>query len=155
MRRVDCYHDPAAPPATVLVTGSTACALDDAGRVLLQRREDNGLWALPGGAMDLGETFSNRVIREVKEETGFDVVIDRIVGVYSDPGHVYAYPDGEVRQILNICCAVTITGGALAVSAESTAVEFVAVEDLDALEIQPSHRMRIRDYLTGGPPVIL
>ena len=89
----------------------------------LQRRTDSGNWALPGGAMDIGETFAESAMREVKEETGFDVRIERIVGIYSDPGHVFAYDDGEVRQEFSICLACAITGGSLHVSSESTAVE--------------------------------
>lgn len=100
MPRTDYYRDPAAPNANSLVVGSSAVVADDGGRILLQRRSDSGNWALPGGAMDIGETFAQSAIREVKEETGFDVRIDRIVGIYSDPDHVFAYDDGEVRQEL-------------------------------------------------------
>ncbi len=57
-----------------------------AGLVLLQRRSDSGNGALPGGTMDIGETLAQSAIREVKEETGFDVQIERIVAIYSDPG---------------------------------------------------------------------
>src|SRR5713226_638946 len=106
-KRVDYYHDPAAPRANSLVVGSSAIVVDEAGRILLQRRSDSGNWALPGGTMDIGETFAQSVVREVKEETGFAVRIERIVGIYSDPGHVFAYSDGEIRQEFNICLACT------------------------------------------------
>jgi ADP-ribose pyrophosphatase YjhB (NUDIX family) len=98
MGRVDYYHDPDAPRANSLVVGSSAIVVDHRNQILLQRRTDSGNWALPGGAMDIGETLAESVIREVKEETGFDVRIERIVGIYSDPGHVFAYDDGGVRQ---------------------------------------------------------
>jgi len=153
-RRVDYYHDPAAPAANSLVVGSSAVVVDDEGRILLQRRSDSGNWALPGGAMDIGETFAQSVVREVKEETGFDVRIDRIVGIYSDPGHVFAYHDGEVRQEFNICLACTIVGGKLSVSSESTDVRFFALEDLAILTMHESIRKRIEDYLRSGPPVL-
>src|SRR5258708_9659359 len=113
MARVDYYYDPEAPQANSLVVGSSAAVVDDEGRILLQRRSDSGNWALPGGAMDIGETFAQSAIREVKEETGFDVRIDRIIGIYSDPAHVFAYDDGEVRQEFSICLAGTIAGGTL------------------------------------------
>ena len=152
MTRVDYYHDPEAPEANSLVVGSSAVVVDDENRILLQRRSDSGNWALPGGTMDIGETFTESAIREVKEETGFDVRIDRIIGIYSDPGHVFAYSDGEVRQEFNICLAATIVGGGLAVSKESTDVRFAAFDEVGELTMHPSIRKRIEDYLAGGEP---
>jgi ADP-ribose pyrophosphatase YjhB (NUDIX family) len=151
-KRVDYYHDPAAPAANSLVVGGSAVVVNDEGRILLQRRSDSGSWALPGGAMDIGETFAQSVIREVKEETGFDVRIERIIGIYSDPGHVFAYDDGEVRQEFNICLTCTIVGGELAVSSESTDVRFVALDEMADLTMHPSIRKRIDDYFQGGVP---
>lgn len=153
-KRVDYYHDPEAPAANSLVVGSSAVVVDDGGRILLQRRSDSGNWALPGGAMDIGETFADSAIREVKEETGFDVRIERIVGIYSDPGHVFAYNDGEVRQEFNICLAATIIGGELAVSSESTDVRFFPLDELSGLTMHESIRKRIEDYLAGGESVL-
>src|SRR5882762_9840565 len=138
MARTDYYHDPDAPEANSLVVGGSAVVVDRSGRILLQRRSDSGHWALPGGAMDIGETFAESVIREVKEETGFDVRIERIVGIYSDPGHVFVYDDGEVRQEFNICLACTIVGGALAVSNESTDVRFFALDEVADLTMHES-----------------
>jgi ADP-ribose pyrophosphatase YjhB (NUDIX family) len=153
MGRVDYYHDPHAPQANSLVVGSSAIVTDDRNRILLQRRTDSGNWALPGGTMDIGETFADSVIREVKEETGFDVRIERIVGIYSDPAHVFAYDDGEVRQEFSICLACTIIGGSLQVSSESTAVEFFPFGEVTILAMHGSIRKRINDYLENMQPV--
>jgi ADP-ribose pyrophosphatase YjhB (NUDIX family) len=128
--------------------------MDNEGRILLQRRSDSGNWALPGGTMDIGETFAQSVVREVKEETGFDVRIERIVGIYSDPGHVFAYEDGEVRQEFNICLASTIVGGELAISSESTDVRFFSLDEVAGLTIHESIRKRIEDYLRCVRPVL-
>jgi ADP-ribose pyrophosphatase YjhB (NUDIX family) len=152
-KRTDYYHDPDAPPANSLVVGSSAVVVDDEGRILLQRRSDSGNWALPGGAMDIGETLAQSAIREVKEETGFDVRIERIVGIYSDPGHVFAYGDGEVRQEFSICLACAIVGGELRVSSESTDVRFFSLDEVPGLTMHESIRIRIEDYLVSGPPV--
>jgi len=154
MARTDYFHDPSAPSANSLVVGSSAVVVDNQGQILLQRRSDSGNWALPGGAMDIGETFAQSAIREVKEETGFDVRIDHIIGIYSDPGHVFAYDDGEVRQEFSICLACAIVGGKLTVSSESTAVQFFAVADLPDLQMHESIRIRIRDYLDGKHSVL-
>lgn len=153
-KRTDYYHDPEAPAANSLVVGGSAVVVDDEGRILLQRRSDSGNWALPGGAMDIGETFAQSVVREVKEETGFDVRIERIIGIYSDPGHVFAYDDGEVRQEFNICLAATIVGGELSVSSESTDVRFFTPDELADLAMHESIRKRIEDYVHDGEPVM-
>ncbi|MGH3903496.1 MAG: NUDIX domain-containing protein [Pseudonocardiaceae bacterium] len=154
MGRVDYYHDSNAPTANSLVVGSSAIVVDSEGRILLQRRSDSGNWALPGGTMDIGETLAQSIIREVQEETGFDVQIDRVVGVYSDPGHVFAYDDGEVRQEFSICLACTIKGGSLRVSSESTSVDFFAFGDIAGIQMHESIRIRIQDYLDDRPPVL-
>lgn len=154
MVRIDYYHQPGAPAANSLVVGSSAIAVNADGHLLLQRRADNNNWALPGGAMDIGETFGDSVVREVREETGLDVAVERIVGIYSDPEHVFAYDNGEVRQQFNICCATRILGGDLAVSAESTEVQFLPFDALPGLTMHPSQRIRIDDYLSNQPPVL-
>ena len=145
-----------APPATLantLVVGGSAIIVQD-GAVLLERRRDNGKWGIPGGGMQIGEWFEDCVVREIREETGFEVRVDRIVGVYSNPGHVMVYADGERRQEFTICCACTIIGGELKVSAESLDVAFHALDALDGLEVHESGRQRIVDYLADGPPVL-
>ncbi|KJH72325.1 NUDIX hydrolase [Aliterella atlantica] len=68
------------------VTGTSVIPILPDGQIVLIRRRDNGLWALPGGIVDWGEDVATAVKREMKEETGLDVVkIRRLVGVYSAP----------------------------------------------------------------------
>jgi 8-oxo-dGTP pyrophosphatase MutT (NUDIX family) len=64
----------------------------------VRRRADSGNWSLPGGTMNLGETLGGAVVRETREETGLDVELTGVLGIYTNPGHVIAYRDGEVRQ---------------------------------------------------------
>src|SRR5690348_14344469 len=98
MARRDYEDDPDAPVPNSLVPAASAIVVDEEGRILLQRRTDNDMWALPGGAMNLGESLAECAIRETREETGLTVEITGIVGTYTNPGHVFAYDDGEVRQ---------------------------------------------------------
>jgi ADP-ribose pyrophosphatase YjhB (NUDIX family) len=98
LARTDYYRDPSAPAANSIVVAVTAFVLNDADRVLMIRRTDSGRYAIPGGQQEIGETVSQTVVREVAEETGIDVEPVRIVGIYSDPDHVIAFTDGEVRQ---------------------------------------------------------
>ncbi|MFE8972904.1 NUDIX hydrolase [Streptomyces cyaneofuscatus] len=148
MARVDYIHDPHAPKANSIVPSVTAVARNDAGEVLLIHKTDNNLWALPGGGVDVGESVADAAVRETKEETGFDVVVTGLVGLYTDPGHVMAYDDGEVRQQFSICFRARITGGALRTSSESKEVAFVDPSKLDELNIHPSMRMRIEHGLS-------
>jgi 8-oxo-dGTP pyrophosphatase MutT (NUDIX family) len=154
MGRRDFYDDPEAPAANSLVPAASAIVVDDAGRILLHRRQDNDQWALPGGKMELGESIAGCAIREVKEETGFDVEVTGIVGTYTDPKHVFAYDDGEVRQEFSICFATRIVGGTLAVSEESFEVAFHAPEQVERLPMVDSIRLRVTDYLSGETPAI-
>lgn len=147
MARVDYFHDPKAPPANSLVPGASAIVTSSEGKILLHRRSDNARWALPGGTMEIGESIGQTIVREVREETGLEVEIDHIVGIYSDPNHVFAYDDGEVRQEFSVCFACRMVGGALQTSAESTEVEFVGPEEVALLDMHESIRRRIRDHL--------
>ena len=80
-----------------------------------------------------------------------DVEPTGIVGVYSDPRHVIAYADGEVRQQFSLCCAARIVGGELQGSDESTEVRFVPLAELDALPMHPAQRLRVRHFLERRP----
>jgi ADP-ribose pyrophosphatase YjhB (NUDIX family) len=155
MGRVDYYHDPNAPRANTLVPGASAIVVNDEGKILLQRRSDNDRWALPGGTMDIGESIAQSISREVQEETGLEVEPEKIVGVYSDPGHVFAYDDGEVRQQFNICFRCRVVGGDLHTSEESKEVGFFSADQIEGLNMHQSVRLRIRHYLENRPePVI-
>ncbi|MFD8100285.1 NUDIX hydrolase [Nocardia fluminea] len=148
-RRTDYYRDPAAPQPNSLIPGGSALVVGDAGRILLQRRADSGNWSFPGGTMNLGETLEQCVIRETREETGLEVTITGLLGIYTDPAHVIAYADGEVRQEFNVTFYAEAIGGKLAVSSESTAVEWVDPADLEAMPMHDTMRMRIAHHLEG------
>lgn len=154
MGRVDYYDDPGAPPANSLVPAASAIVIDADGRILLHRRRDNDRWALPGGAMELGESLGDCAVREVREETGLQVEPVGIVGIYSDPKHVFSYDDGEVRQEFSICLECRLVEGELAVSDESFEVKFFTAEAIEALPMVDSIRLRVNDYLSGQMPVI-
>lgn len=147
MARREYYDDPDAPPPNSMVVATSAVVADDGGRILVQRRADSGNWALPGGGMEIDESLADSVIREVKEETGFDVVVTGLVGTYTDPRHIIAYSDGEVRRQFNICYTARIIGGELSISDESTEIQFVEPDKLDKLPIHPTQRLRLSHYL--------
>ncbi|MFD6968224.1 NUDIX hydrolase [Streptomyces sp. NPDC059949] len=147
MSRIDYFRDPKAPAANSVVPSVTAVVRDEAGRLLIIHKTDNNLWALPGGGHDIGESIGDTVVREVEEETGITVEIDGIVGLYTDPQHVLAYNDGEVRQQFSICFRAHPTGGSLRTSSESKEVRWMDPADLGNLDIHPSMRLRIQHGL--------
>lgn len=143
MTRIDYYLDPSAPPANTIVVAVTAFVLDEQQRVLMIRRTDSGRYAIPGGAQEIGETIGAAVSREVLEETGIEVEPDAIIGVYSDPAHVIAFADGEVRQEFSICFRARYLRGEPRTSNESSEVSWVPRTELAGLDIHPSIRLRI------------
>jgi ADP-ribose pyrophosphatase YjhB (NUDIX family) len=149
--RVDYFDDPAAPAPNSLVVAASAVVLNDAGHVLMIERSDSGSWSLPGGALELGESLTACAVREVKEETGVDVAVTGLVGIYSDPRHVIAYADGEVRQQFNVCFTARQVGGALRGSDESTRVAYVDPGRLDELTLHRTQRTRLQHFLEQRP----
>jgi 8-oxo-dGTP pyrophosphatase MutT (NUDIX family) len=145
--RTDYYDDPNAPKPNSMVVAASAVVTDEEGRILLQRRRDNDLWALPGGGMEMTDSLPGTAVREVKEETGLEVEITGLVGTYTDPRHVIAYTDGEVRRQFNVCFTARVTGGTLAISDESTELCFVPPDELDALPMHHTQRLRLRHFL--------
>lgn len=147
MGRRDYYDDPGAPPPNSIVPAVTAAVIDDRGRLLMIHRTDNDRWAFPGGRLELGETVISTAVREVKEETGIDIEVTGLVGIYSDPRHVIAYDDGEVRQQFAICVRAAPAGGTLRGSSESSEVRWVEPDDLAGMNLHPTQRLRVAHAL--------
>jgi ADP-ribose pyrophosphatase YjhB (NUDIX family) len=120
--------------------------------LLLQRRADNGLWGLPGGSVEIGETVTAALEREVREETGFDVLVGRLIGVYSDPrAQIVRYADGRVWHYVNLCFACSIRGGAPRPAPEETlALEWFPPDSLPR-DLLPVHAQRIADAVVVAP----
>jgi len=151
MARRDYFNDPNAPPANSVVASVVAAVRNERGELLMIHRTDNDLWALPGGGHDIGETISQTVVREVREETGIDVEVTGLVGLYTNPQHVMAYDDGEVRQQFSICFTARPIGGTVRASSESREVAWVDPAKLSELDIHPSMRLRIDHALADLP----
>ena len=79
----------------MLITASVAVLVSDGRRILLQRRRDNGLWALHGGMIEIGETFEDAARRELREETGLTAGRLELCGLASGPDRIYTYPNGD------------------------------------------------------------
>jgi 8-oxo-dGTP pyrophosphatase MutT (NUDIX family) len=145
--RIDFYHDPGAPAATTMVPSANTVVVNDSGEILLIRRADNGNWALPGGAVELGESLAQAAVRETREESGVDCEITGISGIYTDPGHVILYTsNGEVRQECSIVLTARAVGGQPTPSAETSDVRWVPLAEAVTYQMDPSMRLRIQRY---------
>ena len=131
--------------------GAFAVIFDDAGRVLLCHRRDIDMWNLPGGGMESGELPTEAVIREVTEETGLDVIVGRLIGVYGDPDWVVDYGDGKHHQIVALCLEAEREGGEPGPSGETLASGFFSIGEIAGMDVMEHHRERIADALAGAP----
>ncbi|WP_035800550.1 NUDIX hydrolase [Kitasatospora mediocidica] len=113
------------------------------GKVLVIRRADNSTWEPPGGVLELGESVEAGVRREVQEETGLRVVVERLTGVYKNMSL------GVVALVFRCSPA----GGALCTSSESSAVEWLSPDDALG-RMGEMYAIRVRDALGTGDPAI-
>jgi ADP-ribose pyrophosphatase YjhB (NUDIX family) len=149
-KRIDYYDDPAAPPANSMVPSVNVLIENEAGQILMIQRSDNGNWAIPGGAIDLGESLKQAAVRETLEETGVTCEVENVLGIYTDPKHIIFYTsNGEARQEFSIVVTARATGGEPTTSDESTRVVWVNRSDLADLQMDASMRRRIYRYLRG------
>lgn len=155
MSRRDYFDDPVAPTANSIVVATNAFVRDAVGQVLLVRRSDNSMWALPGGGLDIGESVASCAKRETFEETGYRIRVVGLVGVYSDPRHVIAYSNGEVRQEFALVLRGDVESGQARTSDETTQIEWVHPDDLSRYPMHPSVMRRVTDgFQTDEGPFI-
>jgi 8-oxo-dGTP pyrophosphatase MutT (NUDIX family) len=156
-RRIDYWQDPAAPKPTSRKPSASALVRDESGNVLLLQRADNGLWTIPTGGLKSGETATQCAVRECNEETGVEIEITGLVGVFTTPDHIIEYRKGkhvtEIRQPVNICLRAHPVGGELRANpAETSEVRWVAVDEIDAYEMHPALRRRVAYGLSEDVP---
>ena len=132
-----------------VAAGVAAVVFDGSGRVLLGRRADNGLWGLPSGRVEPGETVEEAIKREVKEETNLEIAVRRLIGVYSDPSsQVFTYPTGEVAQFVTSCFQAEVAGGVLRPDGNETLeAAFFQIKELPA-DLLPMHPQWLSDALS-------
>lgn len=126
------------PKHSVSVAG---VVVRDDGRVLAVRRRDNRRWEPPGGVLELAETFDQGVRREIQEETGIAVRVDRLTGVYKN------MPRGIVALVFR-CAPV---GGRLTTTDEALSVSWLSVEELRQ-QMDPAYLVRVTDAFGGEAP---
>ncbi len=130
-----------------------AAILNDTGKVLLQKRSDRNTWGFPSGVMELGESFSESLKREVKEETGLNVDIIRLLGVYSD--YFDEYPNGDKAQPIVIFFLCKAKSGNLTVDNDETLeLKFFSKEEMPTL-VNQQHIDMFHDLFAEDDQVII
>lgn len=129
-----------------LLVGCSAVIFDSTGQeVLLTRRTDNGRWCLPGGRMEPGESAAEACAREVWEETGLQVKIERLIGVYTSPNRIVTYPDGNRWQLVALNFEAKVVEGELQLSDETTDFGYFSRDAMEQLDLMEHHQERIKD----------
>jgi 8-oxo-dGTP pyrophosphatase MutT (NUDIX family) len=133
-----------------LAVGCSATVFD-AGRerVLLARRADNGRWCVPGGYMEPGESLTEACAREVREETGLDVRVVRLIGAYTNPDVLLEYADGNRWQLVVLHFEAEPLGGSLAAGDETSELGYFTPAEVEGLDMGALDRLRTLDAFTG------
>ncbi|RYJ14306.1 HAD-IIA family hydrolase [Halogeometricum borinquense] len=131
--------------------GVGAVVVNETDEVLLVRRADNERWALPTGTVERGEAVDEAIIREMREETGLQISVEQLTGVYSRPHQqVFSYPSGRAVHFITNCFLCTIDAGTLAVDTDEVLeINFFGSDDLPA-DILPMHPRWIVDAIESG-----
>ena len=117
--------------SSLIAVGAFVAATREDGRLLMIQRSDTKTWAMPAGFCDLGENVAHAAVRELFEETGYRIQIDRLMGVYSDPHFHHTYDNGDQVKNVGATFRATIIGGSHQPDQiETLAVDWVAPEDI-------------------------
>jgi ADP-ribose pyrophosphatase YjhB (NUDIX family) len=151
------YRDPEAPLPNVARRVGVAAIVERHGAFLVERRVDDAhQWAFVGGTVEQDEQILDALHREVREETGFEVEHASLLGLFSDPTRIVAYPEGTVCRIISVAFRVTPRGdGEPVPSSESAGMQFVSRDELARLPLWPAHLPIRRALLAGVDEVVV
>ena len=130
----------------IILPGSVVIILNDKNEVLLQKRHDSS-WGLPGGLMDLGESFEEVAIREIFEETGLEVENLKLVNVFSGSEYYLKVPNGdELYSVTAVFYTKDVRGDMKVDYNESVKMEYFKLDDLP-IELTDEYRRFIKQYI--------
>lgn len=138
-----------------IILNFTCGILSQSGKILLQKRADKGTWGLPGGAIELGESSVEALVREFYEETGITVRVHKLLNVYTK--YSDSYPNGDEAQVVTILYLVkpenTVFNNSF-VSDETLDLDFFDASDIKNIAIvNQQHRDMIVDFFENNFPI--
>ena len=138
-----------------IILNFTCGILSQSGKILLQKRADKGTWGLPGGAIELGESAVEALVREFYEETGITVKVHKLLNVYTK--YSDSYPNGDEAQVITILYLVkpenTVSNNSF-VSDETLDLDFFDASDIKNIVIvNQQHRDMIVDFFENNFPI--
>ena len=129
-----------------IILNCAGVVIEREGKILLQRRADNGLWGLVGGLLELDETYAEAAIRETREETGLEVELTGFLGIFHN--HHMVWSNGDQAHTIGAYYTVEVKGGALRTDEESLELRYFAQEELPELFAE-DHRAAVKAYFRG------
>lgn len=129
----------------ILLNSAGAVIVRD-GQLLLQRRSDNGLWGLPGGLMELDETYEQTALREIREETGLICRLTSLLGIFHNYDMMWS--NGDQAHTLGPIYLAEIAGGELRTDEESLELRFFSPGEMPPLCYE-DHRAAVEAWLQG------
>lgn len=140
-------HDP------IILNAAVAFIINECGQVLLMRRGDRveEVWGLPGGMMEVGESAEETMKREVLEETGLEVAVEKFLGVYTKD-RFDSYPNGDKAYVILFAFICHVTGG----TPHADGAEAAELRYFDANDIPSTfrHKQVLKDYRANRQGII-
>ena len=129
----------------IILNAAGAVIVKD-NKVLYQHRKDNGKWGIIGGILELDETYEEACIREIKEETGLDVKLEYLLGIFHN--YDMKWPSGDMAHVIGAYYVASVVGGNLQVDDESLELVFCDKEHMPPL-FAKDHKEAVKAYYDG------
>ena len=117
-------------PRKIILNCAGALIIRD-GRILFQRRTDNGRWGLIGGLLEMNETYQQAALREIREETGLEVRLDHFLGIFHN--HNMVWSNGDAAHVISAMFTATIVSGEPRIDEESFELRFFGKDEFPEL----------------------